>query len=152
MGEPSAKGYFLRQLERRDIKAISQVHSRACLVAYKFMNWSYSLSEVVEWYEGRFTQWTWTRAAVDKGGDIAGYIALRDRHIDQLFIDPAAQQAGIGSALLNLAIRQFPGKLTLDVFEANKAARVFYEKHGFKMRDRWMNAEEGVMDLLYVRD
>lgn len=116
------------------------------------MNWSYSLSEVVEWHEGRFPQWTWTRAAVDKTGSIVGYIALRDRQVDQLFINPAVQQTGIGSVLLRLAISQFPGKLTLDVFEANESARAFYEKHGFEMRDRWMNEEEGVIDLLYVRD
>ena len=42
--------------------------------------------------------------------------------------------------------------MTLDVFEENASARAFYEKHGFQGRGRWMNEEEGAIDLLYVRE
>lgn len=148
----SPEKFSLRSLERTDIEAISQVHCRACQIAYRFMNWSYSLADVMEWHEGRLPQWTWASAAVDENGVIAGYIALKGRHIDQLFIDPVVQQAGLGSRLLCLAIDTFPGPLTLDVFEDNTPARAFYAKHGFRMRDRWMNEEEGAIDLRYVRD
>jgi ribosomal protein S18 acetylase RimI-like enzyme len=139
-----------RPLLASDIKAISGVHHRACLIAYAFMNWRYPIDEVERWYAGKFAEWSWTLAALD-ADVITGFIALKDHHIDQLYVDPSQQRAGVGSALLGKAFNAVPGRFTLDVFEENLAARAFYEKHGFEARDRWMNTEEGAIDLLYVR-
>jgi ribosomal protein S18 acetylase RimI-like enzyme len=140
-----------RALSTADVPEISLVHHRACLVAYRFMDWSYPLEQVAAWYAGKFDEWTWTRAALETEA-IAGFIAMKDRHIDQLFVDPSSQRRGIGSALLSQALQSVPGRITLDVFEENRGARAFYEKHGFRPRDRWMNEQEGAIDLLYVRD
>jgi ribosomal protein S18 acetylase RimI-like enzyme len=148
-GEPRPT---FRPLEATDIGAISRVHHRACLIAYRFMNWSYPLSEVEAWYAGKFAEWTWTLAAFDADGAMGGFIALIDRHVDQLYVDPSSQSAGIGSTLLVSAFKAVPGRITLDVFEENMSARAFYERHGFQARDRWMNEEEGAIDLLYVRE
>jgi ribosomal protein S18 acetylase RimI-like enzyme len=139
-----------RPLERNDVEAISLVHHRACLIAYRFMNWRYPLDEVERWYSGKFAAWTSTLAAFD-ADVMAGFIALTDRHVDQLYVDPSFQRSGIGSALLDRALASSPGQVTLHVFEENAPARAFYEKHGFAVRDRWMNEDEGAIDLLYVR-
>ena len=148
-GEPRLK---FRPLEVSDVEAISRVHHGACLIAYRFMNWSYSLPEVEAWYATKFPEWTWTQGAFDTDDAMAGFIALVDRHVDQLFVGPAHQHLGIGSQLLASVITNLPGPITLDVFEENSSARKFYEKHGFEARDRWMNEEEGAIDLRYVRD
>ena len=140
-----------RPLTASDVKAISAVHHRACLIAYAFMNWRYGIDEVERWYSEKFSEWSWTQAAFDADA-MAGFIALRDRHIDQLYVDPAQQRTGIGSALLGEALNAVSGRITLDVFEDNFGARAFYEKHGFSERARWMNTEEGAIDLLYVRE
>jgi ribosomal protein S18 acetylase RimI-like enzyme len=147
-GRPQLK---FRPLEPGDVKAISGVHRRACLIAYAFMNWRYGIDEVERWYAGKFAEWSWTLAAFDADA-MAGFIALKERHIDQLYVDPGQQRAGVGSALLGEALNAVSGRITLDVFEDNLGARVFYEKHGFMARDRWMNTEEGAIDLLYVRE
>src|SRR6478609_4214638 len=136
-----------RPLEMDDLKAISLVHYRACLIAYQFMNWSYSLQEVEAWYSPKFAEWSWTLAAFEADA-MAGFIALKDRHVDQLYVDPSRHRCGAGSALLERAIASAPGRITLDVFEQNFVARSFYAKHGFHERDRWMNEEEGAIDLL----
>ena len=141
-----------RPLETRDVEAISLVHHRACLIAYRFIDWRYSLEEVERWYSKKFAEWTWTLAAFDGDAAMAGFIALKDHHIDQLYVDPSRQRCGVGSALLGEAVAAAPGRITLDVFEENISARAFYEKHGFQPRDRWMNEEEGAIDLLYVRE
>ena len=151
MSVPGVSQCTFRPLEPDDIKSISRLHHRACLIAYRFMNWSYSIDEVERWYSGKFAEWTWTMAALEAGA-MAGFIALRDRHVDQLYIDPSYQRCGIGTALLGHALASAPGRTTLNVFEANERARAFYEKHGYRQRDRWMNTEEGAIDLLYVRE
>lgn len=147
-GGPQPK---FRPLEPADVKAISGVHHRACLIAYAFMNWRYPIDEVERWYAGKFAEWSWTLAALD-ADVITGFIALRGRHIDQLYVDPLHQRRGIGSLLLGQAIESASGRITLDVFEDNLGARAFYERHGFVGRDRWMNEQEGAIDLLYVRE
>jgi GNAT superfamily N-acetyltransferase len=139
-----------RPLKTDDLRLISLLHRHACLIAYRFMKWSYSLEAVESWYLPKFAEWTWTQAAFDADA-LAGFIALRDKHVDQLFIDPTHQRSGVGSALLIRALKSAPGRTTLHVFEANQNARAFYEKHGFLERDRWMNTEEGAVELLYVR-
>ena len=140
-----------RPLEPSDIQTISLVHRRACLIAYRFMNWSYSLREVEAWYSRIFAGWTRTLAMFD-GDVMIVFIALTYRHIHQLYVDPSYQRRGVGSSLLDRAFDKASGRTTLHVFEANCGARAFYEKHGFRQQDRWMNAEEGAIDLLYVRE
>ena len=83
---------------------------------------------------------------------MAGFIASNGQHVDQLFIDPDYQRSGVGSALLLRALDSAPGTATLHVFEANQNARAFYAKHGFRERGRWMNTQDGAMELLYVRE
>ena len=141
-----------RSLDRADVEAISRVHHRASLIAYRFMNWSYSLQEVEAWYSRIFPKWTWTLAAFEPDASMAGFIALTDQHVDQLYVDPSRQRGGIGSSLLDQALKISPGRLTLHVFEENRSARAFYERHGFQERGRRMNTEEGRIDLLYVRE
>jgi len=87
MSMPGASQLTFRPLRTDGLTAISLVHRRACLIAYRFMQWSYSLEEVEAWYSPKFAEWTWTQAAFD-ADVMAGFIALSDRHVDQLFIDP----------------------------------------------------------------
>jgi len=142
---------LFRPLAAGDIKAISAVHHRACLIAYAFMNWRYPIDEVERWYSGKFAEWTWSLATLD-ADVMTGFIALTGQHIDQLYVDPSHQRRGIGSLSLEQVIKGVPGRITLDVFEDNLGARAFYERHGFSERDRWMNEREGAIDLLYVRE
>jgi len=151
MSMQGGRSLTFRPLTTDDLGAISLVHRHACLLAYRFMEWSYSLEEIESWYSPKLAEWTWTHAAFDADA-LAGFIALRDKHVDQLFVDPTHQRSGIGSALLIRALNSARGRITLHVFEANQNARAFYDKHGFLERDRWMNTEEGAVELLYVRE
>jgi ribosomal protein S18 acetylase RimI-like enzyme len=148
---PGGPRRTFRPLGTHDLGQISRVHYSACLIAYRFMNWSYSLQQVEAWYSPKFAEWTWTLAAFE-GDAMAGFIALRGWHIDQLFVDPSYQREGIATALLGEALKYIPGQATLHVFEENRPARAFYERHGFGERDRWIDPEEGAIDLLYVRE
>jgi hypothetical protein len=47
---------IFRPLEAKDVKAISLVHHRACMIAYRFINWRYPLEQVERWYFGKFAE------------------------------------------------------------------------------------------------
>jgi GNAT superfamily N-acetyltransferase len=66
------------------------------------------------------------------GGVVAGFVAIRDDFVDQLFVRTDLQRRGVGTALLRKAAQISPGGLRLFTFRRNEPGRRFYEKHGFR--------------------
>ena len=69
------------------------------------------------------------------GDDLIGFISFRDNRIYHLYVLPACQGRGVGSALLALAQTRF-SELELWTFQRNEAARRFYENRGFAAVER----------------
>ena len=69
------------------------------------------------------------------GDELIGFIAFRENWIDQLYVLPAHQGRGVGSALLAIAQAQF-SELQSWAFLKNKAARSFYENRGFAIAEQ----------------
>lgn len=151
MGSPSVPSYSIRRLRPLDLEGISRVHWRACRVAYRFMDWSYSEDEVRLWYAGKLDEWDWGRVA-EAGGTVVGYLAAIGPHIDQLFVDPDHQRLGLGRVLLAAMLERRLRPATLHVFEQNAPARRFYEQFGFRQVDRWWDATERTAGLVYRLD
>ena len=86
----------------------------------------------------------------DEGGRVVGLLGLLDQEIGGLFVDPAAQGAGYGRALVEHAVK-LKGEVTLEVFEKNAAARAFYAHMGFILFARRNCDETGHMLLKLVR-
>jgi putative acetyltransferase len=85
-----------------------------------------------------------------EGDDLLGMIASRDGWIDQLYVLPAFQERGVGSALLDVA-RRSGRPIKLWTFQKNAGARRFYEARGFVEIERTDGAgnEEREPDILY---
>jgi GNAT superfamily N-acetyltransferase len=149
ISEPKDSDLRYRELLASDIPAIARVHRRACLVAYAFMNWSYSEWECRRWYEGKFPEWDWGLIAEDSAP--IAFIAVTGTHLDQLFVAPVHQRRGVGTCLLRAALERAPSIATLNVFEKNASARTFYEKNGFREVRRFLNARERAVELVYRR-
>jgi len=73
-------------------------------------------------------------AEIDGAG--VGFANLTPTWLDGLYVAPAAQRAGIGSTLLDLAKAVRPDGFGLWVFEINNPARAFYRRHGFLELER----------------
>ena len=63
-------------------------------------------------------------------GAVKGFIKLEGKYIARLFVEPVLHDAGIGSALLEWAVREHDAD-HLWALEKNAAAIRFYERHGF---------------------
>ena len=84
-------------------------------------------------------------------GRVVGFAALRDDHLDHLYVHPNFHNRGAGTALLHEAMRHRPNGLKLWVFQRNAQARRFYERNGFVLlreTDGTTN-EERMPDALY---
>jgi ribosomal protein S18 acetylase RimI-like enzyme len=112
------------------------------------MSWSYTEDEVQRWYAGKLEEWDWGQVACVQD-TIVAYLAAIGAHIDQLFIDPDHQRAGLGSALLTAMLERHLRPATLHVFAENEPAREFYERFGFRVVDACWDVKDRALNLLY---
>lgn len=70
------------------------------------------------------------RTFVWDDGVLRGFVRLRGREVEKLFVDPCFQGRGVGAALLAFAVTCFEAD-HLWALEANTGARRFYAAHGF---------------------
>ncbi len=82
---------------------------------------------------------------------IIGFVARRDRWIEQLYVDPLAHSQGVGTALL-AAVHASCAELELWCFQENAVAIAFYERHGFVVVELTDGAgnEERAPDARYL--
>ena len=148
---------LIRSALDSDSDAIAEVYLRAWKFAMPFVRNAHSDEEVRAWIRGRVVPGGRVLVA-EEGGGIVAMLAHSDdgQHfwIDQLYVDPAFGRRGIGAALLDRALAVAAGRaVRLYSFQANAAARAFYERHGFRaiaFGDGSGN-EERCPDVLYER-
>lgn len=80
---------------------------------------------------------TWV---LEDDGAPVGFIAMIDREIGGLFLDPSQQGKGMGRQMVDHVV-SLKGPLTVEVFKANKIGLPFYERYGFEVTG------EGVFDV-----
>lgn len=89
--------------------------------------------------------------ACDDDGRARGFAGAGDGKLEMLFINPAYRGKGVGTMLLDLAIREL-GVTRVDVNEQNAQARGFYEHKGFEVIGRSETDEQGEpFPILHMR-
>jgi GNAT superfamily N-acetyltransferase len=73
----------------------------------------------------------------DQDGRVAGFAAVDGDELRAIYVEPRAQGAGVGTALLSAAVAALRAsghaEAFLWTFEANGLARAFYERHGWEL-------------------
>ena len=64
---------------------------------------------------------------------VVGFAALKDDLLGHLYVRPAAQRRGAGSALFERVKAERPAGFRFYVFQQNENARRFYERHGCRV-------------------
>ena len=135
---------MIRRAAPDDAEAIARVQMRAWQHAYADIVDPQLLAEHT--VESRAERWREllcggerTTLVIDVEGTIAGFATVVPGELRALCVDPAAQGAGAGSALLLAAQDALRAgghrEAVLWVFEANGHARAFYERHGWTADD-----------------
>lgn len=75
------------------------------------------------------------RVAEDAGRGVVGFVAVEGGVVEMLFVDPAEHGRGVGTRLLEDAVRDLP-EAAVDVNEQNPGAVAFYRARGFEERGR----------------
>jgi GNAT superfamily N-acetyltransferase len=84
-----------------------------------------------------------------RGSELRSMMVLDGLWVEQLYVAPEGLHQGYGSGLLQHA-QSMRSRLELWAFEANTAARAFYERHGFSVTGPAVSDnEEGVPAVRY---
>lgn len=83
-----------------------------------------------------------TLSVADRDGRPVGFSGVLDGTLEMLFVDAAERGGGIGTALLDHAIRDH-GVVRVDVNEQNASAAGFYRSRGFAVVGRSATDEAG---------
>ncbi|MCC8943416.1 GNAT family N-acetyltransferase [Bradyrhizobium sp. Arg68] len=146
----TSSGLSIRRLALADMDAAARVHRAAFDHALPWLAGLHTPDEDRWFYRERMfascTLWGWF-----EGEAMCGVIAFHDDWIEQLYVLPAAQGRGVGSALLQLA-QQGADRLQLWTFQRNAQARRFYEARGFVLVEETDGSrnEEREPDARYV--
>jgi ribosomal protein S18 acetylase RimI-like enzyme len=90
---------------------------------------------------------------VEDEGKVVGFMMVQGEWLEHLYVEPGHQGKGSGKQLLMEAKAMSPNGLKLWVFEANTRASAFYEREGFRLKEKRdaseADNEEGLPDRLY---
>lgn len=119
----------IRESRRADTDPIADVFLRA-RAAMTFLPRTHTDEQTRNWLAEVVVHQRVHVATV--AGTVVGFAAAEECWLHHLYVDPAWQGRGIGTALLRTAC-DGSDRVQLWVFQANDGARRFYERHGFTL-------------------
>ena len=131
---------MIRKYQPADCEDVLNVWAGASAVAHPFLSREFLELErhnIPNVYLPKADTWVW-----EAGGRVVGFMSLLGNEVGALFVDPGAQRAGIGRALIGRA-RALRGELKVEVFKDNLLVRAFYAKCGFEVMHHKIHEQTG---------
>ncbi len=139
-----------QESDREEVIALWRASKRKAF-PYVEIQQHYTLAGDTHYFQSVLTESCDIWLAENEEG-LLGMMALEGDLINQLFVATTTQRRGVGTALLNKALELHPDRLRAFTFQKNRAARAFFEKHGFLIIDASLSpAPENEPDLEYCR-
>jgi ribosomal protein S18 acetylase RimI-like enzyme len=121
---------IIRQATPADVVAIVRTFHAARAEATPWLPILHTEDEDTAHFGGHVRESDVRVAVVD--GKVVAFVVIQARLLCFLYVAPEAQRGGVGTALLEEAMRAQPGGFTLWTHQGNERARRFYEKHGLR--------------------
>jgi GNAT superfamily N-acetyltransferase/chorismate mutase len=119
-----------------DLPAVAELYLEARRAAVPLMPPGVHPDDDVRRWVGSWDLATRDVWLAESDGSIVGFATVTPAWLESLYVAPAAQRHGVGSALLDVAKAQRPDGFGLWVFESNVPARAFYTRHGLVELER----------------
>ena len=137
---------MIRKLQNVDINKVADIWLKTNLEAHEFIPGQYWTSN----YEAVKKMLPQAEVYVyEDNKRIQGFVGVRDKYIEGIFVSGKMQSHGIGKALLDY-IKDKKAKLQLNVYQKNIRAMSFYQREGFTIQseqlDEFTGEKEYVME------
>ncbi len=140
---------MLRRARPDDLEAMAVIFRKSRAEAMPWLPVLHTVEEDRDFFRGRMNEghefWV-----VESGGRVVGFAGMDGAELQQLYVDPAHQQRGVGDELFARAKESMPAGFRWWVFQWNDRARRFYEARGgavIELNDA--GGEEQLPDALY---
>jgi GNAT superfamily N-acetyltransferase len=143
---------LIRDATPDDARALARIHMDSRASAMPWLAITHSDAETEGWMATEVIPHQRIRVATLNGLPV-GFCAYANGWMEQLYILPAHQNAGIGSRLFNDICTVASGRFQFWVFQRNTAARRFYERRGGRLL-KWTDGkdnQEREPDALYEK-
>lgn len=119
--------FLIRVLEEKDVDTVAKIWLETNIKAHDFIVSNY-WKEHYEIIKDMFLQAEIYVYEIEK--EIMGFIGLDKEYIEEIFVLDQYQKRGIGKALLN-HVKAKKEHLSLNVYQKNLNAILFYQREGF---------------------
>jgi chorismate mutase len=134
---PTDGSLRLRPAEPGESDALAVLYGRSRRAAQPAMPPAvHTAEEDRGWFAARLRDGDHEAWVAENDQGLMGYALLTATWLDHLFVEPGAQGAGIGGALLDTVKGLRPDGFCLWVFESNVSAREFYRRRGLVELER----------------
>lgn len=136
---------MIRKATKNDLKIIMDIWLSANVSAHNFISEEYWNNH----FEEVRTAISSSEVYVFEDSVIKGFVGLKGNYIAGIFIKEGFQSKGIGGKLISF-LKTFKPELILNVYEQNKNAVGFYEKHGFQISQKNVEEETGHIEYQMI--
>ena len=136
---------MIRNATKNDLKIIMDIWLSANVSAHNFISEEYWNNH----FEEVRTAISSSEIYVFEDSVIKGFVGLKGNYIAGIFIKEEFQSKGIGGKLISF-LKTFKPELILNVYEQNKNAVEFYEKHGFQISQKNVEEETGHIEYQMI--
>lgn len=145
------QGPILRPATIGDVRGVAECYIESSNQALPKVIRAHTDDEIRDWIQAELIPGGGVVVARHPLGFVAGYAATSRGWLRHLFVDPAWQGRGVGTALLQWVKGAQPEGFSLWTFQQNQRARSFYEFHGFRAVEETDGSgnEERVPDVRY---
>jgi putative acetyltransferase len=131
---------MIRKYRAEDTEALISIWDNAEALAHPFLS-SEVRDQVRRDMRSLYLPNAETWVLEDEGVPV-GFIAMIDKEIGGLFLDPSQQGKGKGREMVDHVVA-IKGPLTVEVFKDNKIGLPFYERYGFVVTGEGMFEASG---------
>lgn len=136
---------MIRKATKNDLNIIMDIWLSANVSAHNFISEEYWNNH----FEEVRTAISSSEIYVFEDSVIKGFVGLKGNYIAGIFIKEEFQSKGIGGKLISF-LKTFKPELILNVYEQNKNAVEFYEKHGFQISQKNVEEETGHIEYQMI--
>ena len=135
---------MIRKLQNVDINKVADIWLKTNLEAHEFIPGQYWTSN----YEAVKKMLSQAEVYVyEDNKRIQGFVGVRDKYIEGIFVSGKMQSHGIGKALLDY-IKDKKAKLQLNVYQKNIRAMSFYQREGFTIQSEQLDEFTGEKEYI----